>query len=83
MSRGLQAHPRARLVVAKTSPQLQCLIPGFRARIAVVAPAMVITQLLERSCTLFVPDGQLQGCLVELQSAFSRVAVAGGRRRRR
>src|SRR5437870_12266353 len=40
---------------------------------------MVVAQLLERLCTLPVTEGQLQGRLVELQAAFRRVAVAGGR----
>src|SRR2546429_8609240 len=77
MPRGLQTHPRARLVVAQSLPQLQRLVPGFRARIAVVAPAMVVAQLLERSCTLLIAESQLESRLMEFQPTFSCVAAAG------
>src|SRR2546425_968813 len=40
---------------------------------------MVVAQLLERSRTLPVADGQLQGRLVKLESTLRRVAAAGGR----
>src|SRR5438094_8553353 len=79
MARCLEADPCARFVIRESAANFQCRRPRFDAGIAVVAPAMVIAELLESTRPLGVLYRQLAARPVVLQASGRRVQLSRSR----